>query len=656
MGLVSKRRGHWAGLLRLQRSSTSLNSDGVIGLYDFDGGGADICITGVPASSNSDRQSEYAPLTVFNRPCCKVVETMPGQCIPGETPCSLRGIYLFYDDFHPTEIANRMATNRAYNALLLSDAYPMDIRHLVMKNNIVHEYCWYYPTTKLGNLSFLVSLDLSYNNFHGELPPEFSHLRRLRDIDLSYNNFTGEIPIGIATLPSLKALSLGSNELLNGSNALSIFNVSTLEYLDLSNVGLTGDLPSDLGRHTPGLQALGLESNMLSGRIPRTISECSKLQILWLNQNNFVGAIPRELGTIPDEIGYLYNLKRLFIGKNELTGSIPLTIFNISSLGWLVMNDNKLEGSLPREIGNLTVLQLLHLSDNDLTGMEEYLIHVILETFFLKKPIKESVIPYEVGNLKFTDIAFSRNNFSGSIPIGHGLPNLIEILLSGNYINGILLASISNLSKLESLELDGNELAGSIPESLGDLRQLESHNLHSNSFTSDLSLITPLANSKNLRRLILSFNPPNTMLPKSIGNLSSLELFRAAGCKLKGHLPNEVWNLRNLSILDLDGNDSTGIVPAIISSLENLQRLSLGKNRISGPFPIVLCELPKLGMLSLSQNQMWGNIPSSTATIPSSLWNLKDILKMNLIVFQFLQWFSTVRNWKPQGCNTSGFF
>ncbi|KAM3361971.1 LRR receptor-like serine/threonine-protein kinase SIK1 [Capsicum galapagoense] len=480
---------------------------------------------------------------------------------------------------------------------------------------------------------------------------EFSHLRRLRDIDLSYNNFTGEIPIGIATLPSLKALSLGSNELLNGSNALSIFNVSTLEYLDLSNVGLTGDLRSDLGRHTPGLQALGLDSNMLSGRIPRTISECSKLQILWLNQNNFVGAIPRELGdlhlrknyifqkttykcTIPDEIGYLYNLKRLFIGKNELTGSIPLTIFNISSLEWLVMNDNKLEGSLPREIGNLTVLQLLHLSDNDLTG----------------------VIPYEVGNLKFTDIAFSRNNFSGSIPIGHGLPNLIEILLSGNYINGILLASISNLSKLETLELDGNELAGSIPESLGDLRQLESHNLHSNSFTSDLSFITPLANSKNLRRLILSFNPPNTMLPKSIGNLSSLELFRAAGCKLKGHLPNEVWNLRNLSILDLDGNDSSGIVPATISSLENLQRLSLGKNRISGPFPIVLCELPKLGMLSLSQNQMWGNLPSCTATIPSSLWNLKDILKMNLIVFQFLQWFSTVRNWKPQGCNTSGFF
>ncbi|PHU26019.1 hypothetical protein BC332_04351 [Capsicum chinense] len=84
--------------------------------------------------------SIIAPLSVFNRPCCKVLETMPeGQCVPAETPCSLRGIYLFYDDFHPTEIANRIATNRAYNALLSSDAYPMDIRHLVMKNNIVYD-------------------------------------------------------------------------------------------------------------------------------------------------------------------------------------------------------------------------------------------------------------------------------------------------------------------------------------------------------------------------------------------------------------------------------------------------------------------------------------------------------------------------------------
>ncbi|XP_015167937.1 brassinosteroid LRR receptor kinase-like [Solanum tuberosum] len=128
-----------------------------------------------------------------------------------------------------------------------------------------------------GDLSFLVSIDLSLNNFHGELPSEFSHLRRLGEVDLSYNNFTGEIPIGLATPPRLKRLSFGFDESLNGSNVLSILSISTLEYLDLGNAGLTGDIPSDLCHHVPRLQALGLDSNVLSGRIPRTISKCSEL-------------------------------------------------------------------------------------------------------------------------------------------------------------------------------------------------------------------------------------------------------------------------------------------------------------------------------------------------------------------------------------------
>ncbi|XP_009757859.1 GDSL esterase/lipase At5g45670-like [Nicotiana sylvestris] len=78
--------------------------------------------------------------SVLNRPCCEVSETMPeGQCVPGETPCLLRGIYFFYDNFHPTETANMIATNRAYNSLLSSDAYPMDIRHLVRNKNVYDE-------------------------------------------------------------------------------------------------------------------------------------------------------------------------------------------------------------------------------------------------------------------------------------------------------------------------------------------------------------------------------------------------------------------------------------------------------------------------------------------------------------------------------------
>lgn len=224
--------------------------------------------------------------------------------------------------------------------------------------------------SQLGDLSFLVSLDLSYNYFHGELPPEFSRMRKLRAINLSFNNFTGEIPkflgdfqdlqmlslennsfsgfipssisnmknlgflnlrynnlegnipAGIATLRSLKWLSFGFNK-LNGSNVLSIFNISTLEYLDLRNAGLTGDFPSGLCRCLPRLQKLGLNFNMLSGEIPRRISECSQLQVLLLLENNLIGTIPRELGK-------LKLLQQLALGNNKLEGML-LPILTIST-------------------------------------------------------------------------------------------------------------------------------------------------------------------------------------------------------------------------------------------------------------------------------------------------------------------------------------
>ncbi|KAM3394157.1 hypothetical protein P3S68_003159 [Capsicum galapagoense] len=46
----------------------------------------------------------------------------------------------------------------------------------------------------IGNFTFLVSLDLGINNFHGNFPQEMAHLRRLKFLDLSSNSFRGEIP------------------------------------------------------------------------------------------------------------------------------------------------------------------------------------------------------------------------------------------------------------------------------------------------------------------------------------------------------------------------------------------------------------------------------------------------------------------------------
>ncbi|OIT20003.1 gdsl esteraselipase [Nicotiana attenuata] len=84
--------------------------------------------------------SSAIALTLLNYPCCQVSKIIPeGQCIPGKGPCLIRSTHLFFNNFHPTEIANSIATHRAYNALLPSDAYPMDIRHLVTGNDLYYD-------------------------------------------------------------------------------------------------------------------------------------------------------------------------------------------------------------------------------------------------------------------------------------------------------------------------------------------------------------------------------------------------------------------------------------------------------------------------------------------------------------------------------------
>ncbi|KAL6546454.1 hypothetical protein OROMI_022175 [Orobanche minor] len=69
---------------------------------------------------------------VTNAPCCQVRRST-GLCTPNQVPCSNRSNYMFWDNFHPTEIANRATASRSYNAMLPDDAYPVDIRRLVQQ-------------------------------------------------------------------------------------------------------------------------------------------------------------------------------------------------------------------------------------------------------------------------------------------------------------------------------------------------------------------------------------------------------------------------------------------------------------------------------------------------------------------------------------------
>ncbi|KAL0369162.1 UNVERIFIED_CONTAM: GDSL esterase/lipase [Sesamum calycinum] len=70
---------------------------------------------------------------VVDKGCCGVGRNN-GQitCLPLQTPCDDRRKYLFWDAFHPTEVANILLAKKAYSSKSKSYAYPINIQQLVM--------------------------------------------------------------------------------------------------------------------------------------------------------------------------------------------------------------------------------------------------------------------------------------------------------------------------------------------------------------------------------------------------------------------------------------------------------------------------------------------------------------------------------------------
>ena len=88
-----------------------------------------------------------------------------------------------------------------------------------------------------------------------------------RAVDLSSNNFTGEIPEIMGNLTGLQTLNLSNNH-LTGGIPLSLANLIDLEALDLSQNMLSGEIPQQLSKIT-FLEMFIVSHNRLEGPIPQ---------------------------------------------------------------------------------------------------------------------------------------------------------------------------------------------------------------------------------------------------------------------------------------------------------------------------------------------------------------------------------------------------
>ncbi|KAL2501022.1 putative LRR receptor-like serine/threonine-protein kinase [Forsythia ovata] len=512
---------------------------------------------------------------------------------------------------------------------------------------------------QLGNLSFLVSLNLSRNYFYGSLPRELIQLQRLQIIDFSVNSFRGQIPSWFGFLPKLQVLYLRNNS-FTGFIPPSLSNISTLQTLDLSFNLLQGKIPEGIG-NLHNLKTLNLQYNRLTGLITFAIFNISTLEILSFRENNLSGNLPVDI------CRGLPRIKSIRLSSNELDGEIPSNLSECSQLQLLSLSYNKFRGSIPSEIGRIRTLQILYLGSNDLSGAIppelgnlENLQTLDMPDNFLTGSIPASI--FNISSLQYINIA--RNNLSGTLPANNICSNcsqlervylhvneLISVLdnqLSGNLD---LLVLGYELPNLEGLYLNNNNFHGRIPNSIANSSQLTWIYLFDNNFISEspeLSFITSFTKCRYLIRLGFGDNPLNGILPVSVGNLStSLQYLYAYNCDLWGSIPMEIGNLSSLISLNLYGNQLAGSIPTTVVDLQKLLGLYLSGNKISGSIPGTLCEHRNLNTLWLSQNLITGAIPDCmgnittlryldidanrlTSSIPASLWLLNDLLELNL--------------------------
>ncbi|KAL5735938.1 hypothetical protein ACOSQ2_030726 [Xanthoceras sorbifolium] len=122
-------------------------------------------------------------------------------------------------------------------------------RQLLVRRGIEYEYSTI--------LNLVRVIDLSKNNFSGEIPREVTALKALQSLNLSHNSFTGRIPENIGAMREIQLIDFSSNQ-LSSEIPESISNLTFLSYLNLADNNLTGRIPTST-------QIQGFEASCFTG-------------------------------------------------------------------------------------------------------------------------------------------------------------------------------------------------------------------------------------------------------------------------------------------------------------------------------------------------------------------------------------------------------
>ncbi|CAN6582909.1 unnamed protein product [Malus baccata var. baccata] len=446
--------------------------------------------------------------------------------------------------------------------------------------------CELYGTfpQEIFQISTLQHIYLSYNPLLQGSLPEFPKTGSLQTLELSSTNFSGSLPDSIGNLKMLSMIDLSTCNFY-GSIPESMENLRHLYYLDMSENKFSGSINSTHWENLVELMFVSLMYNQLDGGIPLSMFSLPLLQTLLLSNNKFSHQF-HEFSNVSSS----NQLSSLFLEFNNLEGPVPMFFFNLRGLQFLSLSSNNLEGSFPlsglQKLRNLTFLNLSYTS--------LFIDHTGTNSSYSSLPQLDTVILSSTKLRTYPD--FLRY-----------LPNLHTLDLAENQIHGEIPNWIWGLKLLSYLNISCNSLAsfGPLPNLTSALEILD---LHSNQLQGQI----PVFSAPTMQFLDYSRNNLSFGIPTNIGEfLTTTILFSLSSNNLHGIIPRSLCNLSTLEILDLSNNSLSGMIPQCLTTMKTLAVLNLRRNNLTDNISYKFDEHCSLETLDLSGNQIKGRLPES---------------------------------------------
>ena len=406
---------------------------------------------------------------------------------------------------------------------------------------------------------------------------------------LSENSFNEE-EHSLSLLSYLISLRFSNNKFTAIPN--SLYKLSNLKLLDLSGNAIS-QINDNLLKGLSSLVELDLSKNKLQS-IPESIQFLPFLEVLRVSNN--------QLLSIPNGLGALTRLKKLYLNENSLQFLPPNLFSQMIGLEEIYLYKNRLENICDNNsstFDNMKHLKFLDIHSNYLTIFNIFTEMPILDSLLLSY----NQIQYVNGLDKcynLTNLDLNNNKIVDFPPDILKLKKLTTLNLQNNDLNGIP-NTLGLMNSLVRLNIEGNPLKRLV----GKMRNCSTEELKNylKSRITDADFENTPMSKEDLYDINDNMDPNQQILHNIFNNglvMKEMNLKNIPVDEMQNSIQKNTLNKIDFSVNQI--NDISNLT-YVLNRIESISELNLSQNLID-KFPLIILSLPNLTTLNLSKNKL----------------------------------------------------